>query len=268
MSAARNERNLQVKSLAESGVAITGGTAGIGLASAKAFCAAGVRRLVLLGRSPERGAAACAAVNQVAPTVNVRFVQVDAGSDEAVARATTEAREILGSIDVLVNSVSGEYKPELLVRTPPGEIADVLARVALPPIHMTRAVLPWMCEQRGGSIVNIASDAAKVATPGESVIGAGMAAIVMFSRALALEAKRDGVRVNAITPSLVSGTETTDRILKDGFSAKLFAKATTMASLGVASPEDIAELAVFLGGPASARLTGQAVSVNGGIAAA
>jgi 2-hydroxycyclohexanecarboxyl-CoA dehydrogenase len=260
--------SLVVKSYSDSGVAITGGTAGIGLATAKAFTTAGVRRLVLLGRSAERGADACRAVRAAAPDADVHYVKVDACDEADVDRATQEARGLLGSIDVLVNSISGDYRPELLVRTPPAAMTDILTRVVMPPIYMTRAVLPWMCEQRGGSVVNIASDAAKVATPGESVIGAGMAAIVMFSRTVAIEAKRDGVRVNAITPSLVSGTESSARALKDGFSARLFAKATTMASLGVASPEDVAELIVFLGGPGSARLTGQAVSVNGGISAA
>ena len=83
-------------------------------------------------------------------------------------------------------------------------------------MHLTRAVLPIMVEQSGGSIVNIASDAAKVATPGESVLGAAMAAIVMFSRVTAIEAKRDGIRVNVITPSLIAGTPTAEAVLQDG----------------------------------------------------
>jgi len=133
---------------------------------------------------------------------------------------------------------------------------------------LTRAVLPLMQAQGGGSIVNIASDAAKVATPGESVIGAAMAAIVMFSRVAAIEGKRNGIRVNAVTPSLIANTPTAERVLEDGFSRGLFEKAASMAHLGVAEPEDLASLIVFLGGPAAARLTGQAISVNGGISAA
>lgn len=140
--------------------------------------------------------------------------------------------------------------------------------MALPPMLLTRAVLPIMSEQGGGSIINIASDAAKVATPGESVLGGAMAAIVMFSRVAALEAKRNGVRVNAVTPSLIAGTETAERVLADGFSQGLFEKAARLAHLGVAEPGDLASLVVFLGGPGAARLTGQAISVNGGISAA
>ena len=90
----------------------------------------------------------------------------------------------------------------------------------------------WLAEQHGGSIVNVASDAAKVPTPGESVIGAGMAAIVTFTRTLAVEAKRDGIRVNAVTPSLIEGTITGDRAMAGGFSRKLFEKAKAQAHLG------------------------------------
>jgi NAD(P)-dependent dehydrogenase (short-subunit alcohol dehydrogenase family) len=95
-----------------------------------------------------------------------------------------------------------------------------------------------------------------------------MAAIVMFSRVTAIEAKRNGIRVNAVTPSLIAGTPTAERVLEDGFSRGLFEKAAKMALLGVAEPEDLASLVVFLGGPGAARLTGQAISVNGGISAA
>jgi NAD(P)-dependent dehydrogenase (short-subunit alcohol dehydrogenase family) len=158
--------------------------------------------------------------------------------------------------------------PALLHDTPIERIGPMFAQQALAPMHMTRAVLPLMRAQRGGAIINIASDAGKVATPGESVLGAAMAAIVMFSRAAAMEAKRDGVRVNALTPSLIIGTATGDRVLKEGFSAKLFTKAMTLAHLGVTEADDLAGLIVFLASPAAARLTGQAISVNGGISAA
>jgi 2-hydroxycyclohexanecarboxyl-CoA dehydrogenase len=131
--------------------------------------------------------------------------------------------------------------------------------MALPPMHLTRAALPLMQAQGGGSIVNIASDAAKVPTPGEAVLGAAMAAIVMFTRVTAVEAKRNGIRVNAITPSLIAGTPTANNMLRYGFSRKLFEKVAAQAHLGVAEPDDMASLIVFLGGPGAARLTGQAI---------
>jgi NAD(P)-dependent dehydrogenase (short-subunit alcohol dehydrogenase family) len=119
----------------------------------------------------------------------------------------------------------------------------------------------------GAAIINIASDAGKVPTPGESVIGGAMAAITMFSRTLAMEAKRRHIRVNAITPSLVNNTLTFKRVTEDGFSAKLFAKAIKAAHLGVTEPEDVAALIAFLASDDAKRITGQVISINGGISA-
>ena len=106
----------------------------------------------------------------------------------------------------------------------------------------------------GGAIINVASDAAKTATPGEAMIGAAKAAIVMFTRTIAIEEKRHGIRANALTPSLVHGTASTERITTgEGFSAKLFAQVESMASLGVCTPDDLAAMIVYLGGPQAGR---------------
>ncbi|MCU1478621.1 MAG: oxidoreductase [Subtercola sp.] len=257
-----------VRSYEESAVVVAGASTGVGYASALTFIDAGVRRLALLSRSEERGIAARDRIRERHPDATVEFVQVDVDDVEQVAMAIDRAHELLGSIDVLVSSVTAQYRPELLFRIDPYDIARILNGQALPPMFLTRSVLPLMREQGGGSIVLVASDAAKVATPGETVLGAAMAAIVTFARTVAMEAKRDGIRVNAVTPSLIAGTATAERVLKDGFSKALFEKAAKMASLGVAEAQDLAELIVFLGGPAAAKLTGQAISVNGGISAA
>jgi NAD(P)-dependent dehydrogenase (short-subunit alcohol dehydrogenase family) len=261
------ERTPLVRDYRDSAVLIAGGTSGVGLASAVAFLEAGVRRIALLARTADRGIATRRTLLDRFPDAEVLFVRADADDIDQVAAAVGEVRASLGTVDVLVNSLAASYRPELLHRTPPSDLAGILARQALPPMHMTHAVLPLMREQGGGSIVNIASDAAKVPTPGEAALGAAMAAIVMFSRVVAIEAKRDGIRVNAITPSLIAGTPTAENVLSDGFSRRLFEKAATQAHLGVAVPDDIAALVVFLGGPASAKLTGQVISVNGGISA-
>jgi 2-hydroxycyclohexanecarboxyl-CoA dehydrogenase len=257
-----------VRELTDSGVAITGGTSGVGLAAAHQFASAGVRRIALLGRNEERGHTARETVRAQHPEAQVEFVAVDANDPARATQAIERAQSLLGSLDVLVNSTTHSALPTLLHKMTIEEMGPNLMQQALAPLHMTRAVLPGMREQQGGAIINIASDAGKVATPGETVIGAAMAAIVMFSRAAAMEAKRDGIRINVLTPSLITGTPTGDRALKEGFSAKLFAKASTMAHLGVAEADDLASMIVFLASPAAARVTGQAISVNGGISAA
>jgi NAD(P)-dependent dehydrogenase (short-subunit alcohol dehydrogenase family) len=231
------------KPLEQCAVVITGGTSGVGLAAANAFGAADVTRLVLIGRT------------------------ADANDPAAAVAAVDEARGLLDGLDVLVNSTTADYCPALLRDVPIEDIAAALTQQALAPMHMSRAALPVMSAQNFGVILNIASDAAKVPTPGETVIGAAMAAIVMFSRTLAMEAKRNGVRVNAITPSLVTDTETSRRVMSDGFSKKLFERVAELAHLGLTAPEDLSALIVFLAGPGAARITGQAISVNGGISA-
>ena len=158
--------------------------------------------------------------------------------------------------------------PDLLVDQRPDSFDDVLRGQLLAPMLLTRLALPAMYARGTGSVILIASDAAKVATPGETVIGAAMAGIVMFARTAALEAKRHGVRVNAVTPSLVAGTMTSERITESGFSSRLFAAAAKQAHLGITEPSDVAALCTFLAGPDARRITGQAISVNSGISAA
>lgn len=259
---------LIVRELADSGVAITGGTSGVGLAAAQQFVAAGVRRLVVFGRNEERGQAARDAVRDRCPEAQVEFISADANDPGQATHALERALSVLGSLDVLVNSTTHSALPTLLHEMPIEEMGTTLTQQALAPMHMTRAALPAMRAQRGGAIINIASDAGKLATPGESVIGAAMAAIIMFTRAAAMEGKRDGIRVNVLTPSLILGTPTGERSLREGFSARIFTKAASLAHLGVAQPDDLAGLIVFLASPAAARLTGQAISLNGGISAA
>ena len=255
------------KPLADCAVVITGGTSGVGLAAAHQLAEAGVPRIAILGRNAERGEAARAAVLDAHPKTAVHFVAADANDPAQAVRATQDAHDLLDGLDVLVNCTAAAYMPDLLKNTPIEDMAAALTQQALAPMHMSRAALPFLVAQQSGVILNVASDAAKVPTPGESVVGAAMAAIVMFSRTLAMEAKRDGIRVNAITPSLILGTITGDRAMSGGFSKKLFEKATTMAHLGVAEVDDLAALIVFLAGPGAARITGQVISVNGGISA-
>jgi gluconate 5-dehydrogenase/3-oxoacyl-[acyl-carrier protein] reductase len=249
--------------LAEQGVLIAGGTSGIGLACARAFIGAG-STVRIVGRDAERGAAAAA---ELGPGAG--FIQADCADPGEVERMVAQAAAQMGRIDTLVCSLGGTSLPELLHRQSLDDIRVALDHDLAPFLYAGRAVLPVMMAGGGGAVINIASDAGKIATPGESVIGAGMAAIIQFTRGLAIEGKRNGIRANTITPSLVEGTPLTERLLEAGtFAAKLFAKARPLAGLGATWPEDLAALAVFLAGPSAARITGQAISVNGGISAA
>jgi 2-hydroxycyclohexanecarboxyl-CoA dehydrogenase len=94
-----------------------------------------------------------------------------------------------------------------------------------------------------------------------------MAAITMFTRTLALEVKRHRIRVHAVTPSLIAGTPTAERLLADEFGARIFGKIMEKAQLGVPDADDVAATVLWLAGPTAAKVTGQVISVNGGISA-
>jgi NAD(P)-dependent dehydrogenase (short-subunit alcohol dehydrogenase family) len=255
------------KPLSSSSVVVLGGTAGVGLETANRFSLLG-SRIALLGRNSDRGRAACEAVRAQSPDADVRFFRVDATNADDVIETAATVRRALENIDILVCSTGPSHAPQLLSKVPIADMRGRLEEIILPPLHLMQAVLPHMREQGTGAIVNVASDAAKLATPGETLIGAAMAAIVMFSKAAALEEKRAGIRINVLTPSLIAGTPGADLIFADSFSAKMFEKAAQRAHLGVPVAADLAEMAVFLASPAARRITGQCVSINGGISIA
>jgi len=246
---------------------VTGGTAGIGRASAEALLAAGARAVLVNGRDQKRAERAQAEIQSRFPAARVAIAVGDVAQPEAACAVMAEAMRQLGRVDVLVNSTGGNDLPKLLHQTAVEDIPGILERCLFAQILCSRAVLPYMREAKRGAIINVASDAAKIPTPGESVIGAAMAGIVMFTRALAVEGRRDGIRANVLTPSMTSGTEHYERIMADPFAGKMFGKASKLAGLGIVTKEELAELVVFLASPAASKITGQAISMTGGISA-
>ncbi|TSD62384.1 SDR family NAD(P)-dependent oxidoreductase [Aeromicrobium piscarium] len=243
---------------------VIGGSSGVGQAVVTAMIRSGVERIAIAGRGHDalRDAATQASVSgaTVVPYV------LDAMDHAVLTEALTDFDASSGGIDAVVcSTVPSGVSPQPLESTDPGRVEDILTSIALPPLHATRAAIPLMLRSGGGSIVLVASDAAKSATPGESVIGAAMASIVMFARTAAWENKRHGIRINTVTPSLIGDTPTGARMLEGGFSARLFAKAAERADLGVPSAAEVAELIDFLASPRARRITGQTVSINGGI---
>lgn len=246
---------------------ITGGTAGIGRACAEAFLASGADGVLLNGRLAGRAEQARAEIQAKYPAARVVVALGDVANTGVAAAVMAEAMKRLGRIDVLVNSTGGNDLPQLLFRTPLAEIPGILERCLFTQVLSCAAALPYMREAGRGAVINIASDAGKIPTPGESIIGASMAGIIMFTRALAVEGKRDGIRANVLTPSMTSGTEHYEKVMADPFAGRLFAKAKKMAALGVVNKEELAGLAVFLASSAAAKITGQAISMTGGISA-
>lgn len=256
------------RKLNESAGVIVGGTSGLGFASAKALLADGLQKLTLCGRDVTRGRNALSKLAAEYPGAYLHFVQCDATNPTRTTDAIKHAELAMGRIDVLVSSSGGRGVPKLAHEMQITEVMPVINELVSGILHPVHAVLPVMMKQRAGSIVCITSDAAKIATPGEAALGAGMAAISMFCKTLALEAKRSCIRVNCVSPSIVHGTPLYDVLMADPFSNKLFTKAEKRAHLGAVEADDVAEAVRFLANPAASKITGQVVSVTGGISAA
>ena len=122
--------------------------------------------------------------------------------------------------------------------------------------------LPWL-GRSGGTLITFISDAGLFAAPNQTLIGAARAASVGFVRNLATEVAADGVRVHCISPSYVEKTRIAERLMQS--SSSRLDKARKRAGLGLPTPADIAPLVLFLCGDGARRITGQVISVNGGL---
>jgi NAD(P)-dependent dehydrogenase (short-subunit alcohol dehydrogenase family) len=248
---------------------VTGSTAGIGARTAQQLAAAGASTVILNGRSEESGLAMKAELEGLVPHGRFDFVSADYNQPDQVERLFEYAQRVHSGVDIFIHTCMTEGSgPKPFMETSRRDWQAAVSGIFLSLLECCRLAVPQMLAKGGGAIVSFASDAAKVATPGEAVLGGALAANVMFVRALGLELGRQNIRVNAVTPSITRGTKTYDRVMAGGFSKKLFEKAESRARLGVASAENVAPMAVFLASPLASHITGQVVSVNGGISAA
>ena len=246
---------------------ITGSTAGIGVEIARQLLEQGAC-VVINGRDTDKGAAVEARLVAEFEAERVAFFAADARSPAECEALFSCAAERFGGIDSFVHCSGIGISPKPFQKAEISSFQPLIDGHLLSLLHACHFAVPHLVARGGGSIVTVASDAGKVATPGEAIIGAMKAAVIMFTRGLALELSRHSIRANCITPSFVINTPANDRMRAGEFTRKLVEKADAKARLGLTRPTDIADLALFLIGPGSQRLTGQAISVNGGISAA
>lgn len=243
-------------------VIVTGGAGGIGGATCRRFAAEGAK-VAVFDMNLE-------AAEQVAADIRAAGGQAAAFkcdiTDRAAVDAALAATEAqLGTVDVLVNNAGWDvFKP--FVKTVPAEWSKLIDINLTGALHMLHAVLPGMSERKSGRIVNIASDAARGGSSGEAVYSACKGGLVALSKTLAREHARHNITVNVVCPG------PTDTALLAGVAegardpAKLieaFRSAIPLGRLG--QPDDLASAIVFFGSDDASFITGQVISVSGGL---
>ncbi|MCW3048917.1 MAG: family oxidoreductase [Solirubrobacterales bacterium] len=237
---------------------VTGGASGIGAATARRLAAEGAR--VAIGDLDEAGA------REVAAEIDGFGCALDVADAASARAAVAAATEALGPVDVLVNN-AGTDRFAFFVRSDE-ELWDFVLGVNLRGVlACTHAVLPSMHERGRGVIVNVASEAGRVGSQGSATYSAAKAGVIGFTKAIARESARYGVRCNAVAPGpietpLLNGAEAQlgelGARLKQGM-----IDATAMRRSG--EPEEIAAAIAFLASDDASYVTGQTLNVSGGL---
>jgi 2-hydroxycyclohexanecarboxyl-CoA dehydrogenase len=235
---------------------VTGAASGIGLATVTAFAQAGAR-VVLTDVNAAAGEKAAADLR--AAGKDVSFVQLDVTQLASANAVAEHVRTQCGRLDVLVNAAGWDIIQPFMDNTP--DYWDkIVALNFMGPVAVTRAMLPLLMESGNGRIVNVASDAGRVGSFGETVYAGAKGGIIAFTKSLAREVTRKNVRVNCVCPG------PTDTPLFATQSQKMrdaLIGAIPMKRLGQAS--EVADVILFFASDRSSFVTGQVLSVSGGL---
>ena len=246
-----------MRGLAGKVVVVTGSGRGMGRAMAERFVAVGAR-VAVADMDKDTAMETAAALGAAA-----RAVHLDVTDRASVAAGMEEIEALLGPIDVLVNN-AGWDKVRLFVETDE-ELWDRIIAVNLKGVlHCSRAVVPGMIERRSGRVVNISSDAGRVGSSGESVYSATKAGIIGFTKTLAREVARYGITVNAVSPGPTE-TPLLAEIAGEGNDGYIEALKRQIPLRRLGRPEDMAGAVAFLASDDASFITGQTLSVSGGL---
>lgn len=219
---------------------VTGGAAGIGAAIVGRFKAEGTK-VIVFDLDAEKN--------------------IDITDYEAVRKAVAEA----GPVDILVNNAGWDmFKPFL--QTDPAFWQKIISINLVGAMNMLHCVLPGMVERGGGKVVSIASDAGRVGSSGEAPYSACKGGIIALTKTLARELASKGVRLNTVCPGLTETNMLAEFMKGAGNPDKLAAAYRRAIPIGrLGKPEDIAGAVLFLASDDAEFITGQTLSVSGGL---
>ncbi|MFC1944266.1 SDR family NAD(P)-dependent oxidoreductase [Chloroflexota bacterium] len=242
---------------------VTGSSGGIGRAIALKFAESGVD-VVINGRHAAPGREVVRQVKGMGG--RAVFEKADVMSYRQLQRMVDRVLDRMGRIDILVASggrPSQLIGPEFFRETDPADYIDHVKSQWLSRLNCARAVLDHMVERQSGKIIMIGTDGGRVPTPGECLPGGAGAALVMATKVMAAEFARWGIRVNTICVTVTRDTPDLEFAL-DSPIANIMKKALARQPFPTTSA-DIAEAALFLASAGSDQITGQILSVNGGL---
>jgi 2-hydroxycyclohexanecarboxyl-CoA dehydrogenase len=237
-------------------VLVTGAASGIGRATAQAFAEAGAR--VLLADINEAAGTEAAAQLKAAGH-DAEFLPVDLTDAASVDACAAAVLQRFGTPDVIVNG-AGWGRTQPFWEGTPEFWNKLIALNFVGPMLLVKALLPAMIERGSGRIVNVASDAGRVGSLGETVYAGTKGGLIAFSKSLAREVARYHINVNCVCPG------PTDTPLMAAVPDKVkdaLTKAIPFRRLG--KPEEVADAIVFLASDRAGYVTGQVLSVSGGL---
>ena len=233
---------------------ITGGASGIGKATVMEFARCGARVICA-----DVNAAKGADLVKEAGNLAVEFVAIDLADAASVHRCAAEVLDRYGRVDILVNA-AGWNDIQPFLDNAPDYMDRVLAVNLGGLLHLTQALLPAMVAASKGKIVNVSSDAGRVGSSGETAYAAAKGGVIAFTKSLAREVARYSINVNCVcpgptdTPMLQSRPEKLKEAFIRAIPFRRFAK-----------PQEIADAILFFASSRSDYITGQVLSVSGGL---